>query len=64
MLNRLYKLDQSGTTIARELQAGATTFAAMAYILAVNPTILSAAEGASAAHRVPSIPGSGPAALS
>jgi AGZA family xanthine/uracil permease-like MFS transporter len=40
MLNRIYKLDQSGTTIGRELQAGATTFAAMAYILAVNPSIL------------------------
>ena len=40
LLNRLYKLDQNGTTIPRELQAGATTFAAMAYILAVNPAIL------------------------
>jgi AGZA family xanthine/uracil permease-like MFS transporter len=40
MLNRLYQLDRSGTTIGRELQAGATTFAAMAYILAVNPLIL------------------------
>ena len=40
MLNRLFKLDQHGTTVARELQAGATTFAAMAYILAVNPAIL------------------------
>jgi len=39
-LNRLYKLDQNGTTVGRELQAGATTFAAMAYILAVNPSIL------------------------
>lgn len=43
MLNRLYKLEQSGTTVGRELQAGATTFAAMAYILAVNPAILAAA---------------------
>ena len=43
LLNRVYKLDQNGTTIPRELQAGATTFAAMAYILAVNPAILSAA---------------------
>jgi len=40
MLNRLFKLDQHGTTIGRELQAGLTTFAAMAYILAVNPGIL------------------------
>ena len=43
MLNRLYRLDQSGTTVGRELQAGATTFAAMAYILAVNPAILAVA---------------------
>ena len=42
-LQRLYKLDQSGTTVGRELQAGATTFAAMAYILAVNPAILAVA---------------------
>ncbi len=43
MLNRFYRLEQSGTTVAREVQAGATTFAAMAYILAVNPAILAAA---------------------
>lgn len=40
MLNRLFKLDQNHTTVGRELQAGLTTFAAMAYILAVNPAIL------------------------
>lgn len=40
MLQRLFKLDQHQTTIGRELQAGLATFAAMAYILAVNPTIL------------------------
>ena len=40
MLNRFFKLDQHGTTPLRELQAGLTTFAAMAYILAVNPGIL------------------------
>lgn len=43
MLNRFFKLDQHGTTPAREVQAGCTTFAAMAYILAVNPAILAAA---------------------
>jgi AGZA family xanthine/uracil permease-like MFS transporter len=43
MLNRLFKLDQHGTTPLREVQAGCTTFAAMAYILAVNPAILAAA---------------------
>lgn len=40
MLNRLFHLEQNRTTVGRELQAGLTTFAAMAYILAVNPAIL------------------------
>lgn len=40
MLNRLFRLDENRTTVGRELQAGLTTFAAMAYILAVNPAIL------------------------
>ncbi len=40
MLNRLFKLTENGTTVPRELQAGLITFAAMAYILAVNPLIL------------------------
>ncbi|HUR57337.1 MAG TPA: NCS2 family permease [Opitutaceae bacterium] len=40
MLNRLFKLDENRTTVGRELAAGLTTFAAMAYILAVNPAIL------------------------
>src|SRR5207247_6999197 len=40
VLNRLFHLDENHTTVSRELQAGLTTFAAMAYILAVNPAIL------------------------
>jgi AGZA family xanthine/uracil permease-like MFS transporter len=40
MLQRLFQLDRNRTTPAREFQAGLTTFAAMAYILAVNPAIL------------------------
>lgn len=40
MLNRLFQLDENETNVRRELQAGLTTFAAMAYILAVNPEIL------------------------
>lgn len=43
MLQKLFKLSQHGTTTGREVQAGCTTFAAMAYILAVNPAILAAA---------------------
>ncbi|HVU18748.1 MAG TPA: NCS2 family permease [Candidatus Didemnitutus sp.] len=40
MLSRFFQLDRHQTTPGRELQAGLTTFAAMAYILAVNPDIL------------------------
>ena len=40
MLERFFALSSNRTTAARELQAGLTTFAAMAYILAVNPSIL------------------------
>jgi adenine/guanine/hypoxanthine permease len=40
MLSRIFKLESRGTTPLREFQAGLTTFAAMAYILAVNPSIL------------------------
>ena len=40
MLNRLFKLSAQGTAVGREVQAGLATFAAMAYILAVNPAIL------------------------
>jgi len=41
MLERFFKLRKHGTNIRAELVAGLTTFAAMAYILAVNPQILS-----------------------
>lgn len=40
-LDRLFQLKQHGTSVSREVVAGLTTFAAMAYILAVNPSILS-----------------------
>lgn len=40
MVSRFFKLESRGTTRFREFQAGLTTFAAMAYILAVNPSIL------------------------
>ncbi|MEY4004640.1 MAG: hypothetical protein RLZZ221_736 [Verrucomicrobiota bacterium] len=40
MLEALFKLKENNTTVGREMQAGLTTFAAMAYILAVNPAIL------------------------
>ena len=40
MLSRFFRLKENGTTVGRELQAGVATFAAMAYVLAVNPAIL------------------------
>ena len=40
LLNRVFKLDQNNTTIKTELMAGCTIFLTMAYILAVNPSIL------------------------
>lgn len=43
MLKRFFQLEKMGTTAGREVQAGCTTFAAMAYVLAVNPAILAAA---------------------
>jgi AGZA family xanthine/uracil permease-like MFS transporter len=43
MIEKLFKLRQNGTTVRTEILAGATTFMTMAYILAVNPNILSSA---------------------
>ena len=42
-LEKLFKLKENGTNVRTEIVAGVTTFLAMAYILAVNPSILSAA---------------------
>ena len=44
MLDRVFALTSNRTTPTREFQAGLTTFAAMAYILAVNPSILADAD--------------------
>ncbi|NPA48166.1 MAG: NCS2 family permease [Thermococci archaeon] len=45
---RYFRFDAYGTTMRREVIAGFTTFMTMAYILFVNPTILSAAMGKAA----------------
>ena len=42
-MEKLFKLKQNGTSIRTEIIAGITTFMTMAYILAVNPDILSKA---------------------
>ncbi len=41
MLERLFRLRERHTTARQELVAGATTFVTMAYIIVVNPAILS-----------------------
>lgn len=42
MLDQLFKLKEHGTTVRIEIIAGLTTFAAMSYVLVVNPSILGA----------------------
>lgn len=42
MLEKLFKLSENKTNVKTEVVAGITTFMTMAYILAVNPSILSA----------------------
>lgn len=39
----MFQLEEHGTTVRREVRAGVTTFLTMAYIIAVNPLILSQA---------------------
>jgi AGZA family xanthine/uracil permease-like MFS transporter len=40
LVERLFRLKEHGTTLRIEMLGGATTFAAMAYIIVVNPAIL------------------------
>ena len=42
MIEKFFKLKENNTTVKTEVMAGITTFMTMAYILAVNPNILSA----------------------
>ena len=42
MLEKFFKLRENKTNVKTEVVAGVTTFMTMAYILAVNPSILSA----------------------
>ena len=43
MLNKLFKLSENNTNVKTEVMAGVTTFMTMAYILAVNPSVLGSA---------------------
>ena len=40
MLDKVFKLKENGTTVRTELVAGLTTFMTMAYIIALNPNLL------------------------
>lgn len=40
MFERVFKLSEHKTTVKTEVMAGITTFMTMAYILAVNPSVL------------------------
>lgn len=42
-MEKIFKLKENGTNVKTEVVAGITTFLAMAYILAVNPSMLAAA---------------------
>lgn len=42
-LNRLFHLKERGTSVRTEMLAGLTTFVTAAYVLAVNPSVMSAA---------------------
>ncbi|GHV71081.1 xanthine/uracil permease [Spirochaetia bacterium] len=44
-MEKFFKLKEHGTTVNREILAGLTTFLTMAYILAVNPSMLGAIPG-------------------
>ena len=41
MIERIFKLKENETTVSREILAGVTTFLTMAYILIVQPSVLS-----------------------
>ena len=43
MLEKLFRLQESGTTVRREIVAGCTTFMTLSYIIFVQPAVLSAA---------------------
>ena len=43
MLEKLFRLQESGTTVKREIVAGCTTFMTLSYIIFVQPAVLSAA---------------------
>ncbi|WP_415954018.1 NCS2 family permease [Streptomyces sp. KLOTTS4A1] len=49
-LDRYFRISQRGSTVGREVRGGITTFMAMAYIILLNPVILSGAADVTGAH--------------
>jgi len=47
MFEKVFKLKENGTTVKTELLAGLTTFMTMAYIIALNPNLLTNFDGGS-----------------
>ena len=45
-MEKFFKLKENGTKFSTEVMAGLTTFFTMAYIIAVNPSVLSQWNGA------------------
>ncbi|WP_179105820.1 hypothetical protein [Bifidobacterium longum] len=45
-MEKFFHLKENGTTVSTEILAGLTTFFAMAYIIVVNPQILSQTDNA------------------
>lgn len=43
MLNQFFKFEENGTTLKQEISGGVTTFMTMAYIIFVQPVVMSAA---------------------
>jgi adenine/guanine/hypoxanthine permease len=41
MFDRFFRLSENGTTVRTELLAGLTTFLTMAYIIVIQPAVLS-----------------------
>ena len=39
-MEKIFKLQKNGTTVRTEILAGLTTFMTMAYIIALNPNLL------------------------
>ena len=52
-MDELFHVSERKSTIGTELRAGLTTFLAMAYIIAVNPAVLSGADIHKVAPEVP-----------